>query len=74
MVGNTRRWSFPVWFWNNKIYAKISNGGDIDIFSSADVNLGIVDTLVSGITDFTINNGVLIAYKSSDTTIKCFAV
>lgn len=74
LLSSTGVYPTPVRCWNNKIYSKISNDGDINILSSSDVQLGIVDTVVSGITDFTINNGILIAYKSSNTTIKTFAV
>jgi len=64
----------PLRVFNSKIYAKQSTGGDIKIYNSSDTLLGIVDTLISNITDFTINNGVLIAYSSGTTSIKCFPV
>jgi len=64
----------PLRSFNSKLYAKQATGGDINIYSSADALLGIVNTLISNITDFTINNGVLIAYSSGTTSIKCFPV
>ncbi len=62
----------PVRVFDNKIYFKI--GGGLYIYNSSDVEAGTSQINMANVVDFTINNGVLIAYQSSDTTIKCFAV
>jgi len=64
----------PIRVFNNKIYVKLVSGGNINIYNSSDVNIGEVETSIASITDFAINNGVLIAYSSGTTSIKCFPV
>jgi len=70
--GSTSNTVCPVRVFNNKIYVKIGTG--LYIYNSSDVEIGTSEVDLANIVDFVINNGVLIAYKSSDTTIKCFPV